>query len=298
MNQNFNNQYFYTEDNFRIFFSTNFSISDFDKARPLLVFNYGLVCNNEHWRHQVDHYNQQGYAILVHDYRCHYSSSGGEEEFPTCTFKNFAKDLDELISHIGAQNVFMFGHSMGVNITLEYARRYPEKLTAMTLISGTPLAPQEVMFNSNIVNVIFPYLEKLYQKRQEPYKLFWKTSFLNPLVRKIIFSGGFNINQVPEEFVEIYMKRISELHPKLFLQLFRQMKEHDILSAIESIETPALVVAGDKDKVVPLNVQRIIHQHLKNSRFFLIKEGSHVPQVDFYHSINERCDLFIKENSV
>ena len=41
------------------------------------------------------------------------------------------QDLNELLTHLEANNVVLAGHSMGVNVTLEYAHRFPSKLKGM-----------------------------------------------------------------------------------------------------------------------------------------------------------------------
>ena len=44
--------YFYTKDGIRLFYQTNYT-NQLDK--PLLIFNYGLICNNKHWKPQIEY---------------------------------------------------------------------------------------------------------------------------------------------------------------------------------------------------------------------------------------------------
>lgn len=290
-----NPNYFYTKDHFRIFYSTNFLQQSFEKNKPLIIFNYGLVCNNEHWKHQIDFFNNKGFQILTHDYRFHYSSSGDESNIGSCTFDNISQDIYELLNFLGAKKTYMFGHSMGVNITLEFARLFPENILGMILISGSVLPPQEVMFDSSIVNTITPFVENLYQKHPDLYKSFWSKNYLNPIARQIIYRGGFNTKKVPEEFIEIYMKRIGELPPQIFLKLMREMQGHNILKHLNEIKTPSLIIGGDNDKVIPNYLQNIFIQELPSSEMYIVKDGSHVPQWDFPNSVNERSLSFINK---
>ncbi len=296
MSPNFHSSFFYTEDDYRIFYSTNFKLSEYDPNRALLIFNYGLVCNNEHWRYQIDHFDQQKEQILIHDYRFHYSSSGKIDHLEELTFPLIAGDIKALLTSFKAQNYFMFGHSMGVNVTLEFAKLFPESLKGLILISGTVLPPQDVMFDTNIIEIITPYVESLYEKKPDLYRKFWSTSYLNPLAREIVFRGGFNTKQVSNEFIQIYMKRIGELHPKIFLKLMQEMKTQDILKDLGNIETPTLVIGGDKDKVIPNYLQNILKDKLPNSELYIVKDGSHVPQVDFPTTMNEKIEVFISKN--
>ncbi len=288
--------YFYTDDGTRIFNTTNFKKNEIHIDAPLLVFNYGLVCNNAHWKLQIPFFDQLGYQILIHDYRCHYSSSGAEGGVEECTFKNMCNDLHQLITQLGSKNTIMFGHSMGVNIALEYAKNHPEDLKGIILISGTVIAPQDVMFDSNIMDILNPYLEKFTKLFPKLYKNIWKYSYMNPLARVAIYQGGFNVKKVPEEFIQIYMKKIGELPPDIFFKLFSEMKNHNIINHLESIECPSLVIGGDLDKIIPNYLQLILHKYLKNSELYIVKDGSHVPQADFPDSINHRALKFIQKH--
>ncbi len=290
--------YYYTEDGFRIFHTTNFKRDEFNPDEPLLVFNYGLVCNNAHWQDQLPFFDELDYQILIHDYRCHYSSSGGAEDVDTINFGTLAKDLKQVLSQFDPKRVVMIGHSMGVNVTLEFAKLYPEMTSSIVLISGTVIPPQDIMFDSNIVDLVSPYIEMLMQKFPTVYKKIWKTSYMNPIARVLVHQGGFNVAKVPEEFIQIYMKRIGELPSEIFIKLLNQMHDHDIINHLESIKVPTLIVGGDRDKIIPNHVQGILKKYLPHSELYIVKDGSHVPQADFPDSINRRILRFMEKHLV
>ena len=164
--------YFYTSDGIRIFYNTNFPIQNLDPKKPVIVLIYGLLCSNFHYKYQIPFLEEAGYQILIHDYRFHYASSQ-DGEIETCTFPNITKDLHELLHELTIKKSIFIGHSMGVNICLEHARRYPKDMIAQILISGTVLPPQDIMFDSNIVDMFAPYLKTFTEKRPNLFKSFW-----------------------------------------------------------------------------------------------------------------------------
>lgn len=285
--------YFHTEDGTRIFYQTNFRPEELNSEKPLLVFNYGLVCSNSHWKFQVPFFESLGFNILLHDYRAHFASSG-EDRIEQCTFVNISNDLKEIISFLDAKEVIMLGHSMGVNVTLEYAKSYPEDLIGLILISGSVLPPHDVMFDSNLMDLISPALKWVSKNYSKTYDKIWKTQYLNPVARKFIHHGGFNVKEVEEEFIQLYMKKIGELPKDIFLHLLEEMKNHDIINHLENIKVQTLIIGGDKDKVIPNHLQQILKKYLENSQLYIVKDGSHVPQVDFPDFLNERIEAFIK----
>lgn len=287
--------YFYTSDKIRIFYNTNFNPKEYDPQKPLLVFVYGLLCSNYHFKYQIPFFEELGYQILIHDYRFHFASSQ-DGDINSCTFSNIAKDLNELIDNLNVSQIDLVGHSMGVNICLEMSKLYPQKVRSMTLISGTVVPPQDIMFDSNIVDLVSPYVKNFSTKYPRLYNTLWKNAYLNPLMHYIIMDGGFNPKQVEMEFVQLYMKKISELPNDLFFHLLKIMQEHDIISYLPTIKTHTLVVGGDKDKIIPNYLQKILTSNLKNAELYIVKDGSHVPQVDFPEIINQRIHRFLIKN--
>ena len=286
--------YFYTEDGIRIFYNTNFEPEAIDHKKPVVVFVYGLLCSNNHFKYQIPYFEELGYQILLHDYRFHFASSH-DGDMETCSFENITHDLHQLIASLGIKKTLFIGHSMGVNICLEHARRYPEDVTAQVLISGTVVPPQDVMFDSNIMDITMPFIEQFTKKYPQIFKAVWKHSFKNPIAQYAIFDGGFNKKQVEMEFVQLYMKKISELPENLFFHLLKIMHDHDIINHLESINTPTLVIGGDKDKIIPNYLQQILIRHLPKGQLYIVKDGSHVPQADFPDLVNQRIDQFAKK---
>ena len=91
------------------------------------------------------------------------------------------------------------------------------------------------------------------------------------------------------------MQKIGELDPDIFFHLLDQMKEHTIINDLEKIKTPTLIIGGDKDKIIPNYLQRILKKYIKGSDLYIIKDGSHVPQIDFPEIMNERLNHFVEK---
>jgi pimeloyl-ACP methyl ester carboxylesterase len=284
--------FFKTEDNEQIFYLKNFST--FDSSKKTIVFNYGLVCSNHHWKYQVEYFDERGYQILMHDYRGHFQSSGNHD-IKKITFPQMSKDIKDLCDFLGINKAIMIGHSMGVNITLQIAKDYPDLVQGMVLISGTFMAVNDIMFDSNVMEFITPFCVAGLQKYPEAVKKLWTSSGLNPLVRNLIHSSGFNKAKVSKEFIEIYLNRVGQLGPEVFFQLFSEMTKQNISSNLERMNMPTLVIGGQKDNVIPNHLQRTLASLLPQSETYFFVNGSHVPQVDFPEMINERVDLFLNQ---
>ncbi|MFT6630792.1 MAG: pimeloyl-ACP methyl ester carboxylesterase [Bacteriovoracaceae bacterium] len=289
--ENSYNNFLKTSDGEQIFYTTNFIPGSVKKN--VVIFNYGLVCSNHHWKDQIKYFNERGYNILLHDYRGHFQSSG-KHKIEDITFNRIALDLKELTDQLGLSDSILLGHSMGVNVCLEFAKLFPKKVSKMILISGTVIPVHNIMMNTHLTGPLKPIILKIVEKFPKEFETFWKYGGWNPIVKKLIHSGGFNMDQVSDEFIEIYLNKIGQLGPELFFQLIDQMHEHDILAFLHNIEVKTLIIGGNKDKVIPNFLQKLMHSKLENSELYVIHAGSHVPQVDFPEMTNERMLNFIQ----
>ena len=287
-------EYFETSEGIRIAYNVNFDPRKLGAEETVMVLNYGLVCSKDHWKYQIPFFQKKGLNILLHDYRFHHESSG-TDDLKDCTFSNMSSDLKELIDYLGIEKAFMVGHSMGVNVCLEFAKTFPEKVSSLVLISGTVFPPQEVMFDSKLVDRVLPYVQQFSRAFPHVFEKFWATQSSNPLAEKLVYKGGFNTQKTPQEFVALYMKNMSKLPPLLIFQLMEQMKIHDIVKHLGAIKIRSLVMGGTADRVIPNYLQKLLCRNLKNAELYIVKDGGHVPQTDFPDEINRRILHFYNE---
>jgi non-heme chloroperoxidase len=284
--------FFKTSDNEQIFYIKNFT--QIDPKKPILVFNYGLVCSNHHWKFQTDFFDNKGYQILVHDYRGHFQSTGAHD-VKKITFSQMAKDVADMCDFLGIPKAILLGHSMGVNICLQMAKDFPNLVSGMVLISGTFINVKDVMFDTNLMEFIAPIASLGLEKYPAIFKKVWASGGMNPVVREIIHSTGFNRGKVSKEFIEIYLNRVGQLGADVFFQLFNEMTKQNITGSLERMLMPTLVIRGYHDNVIPNHLQRTLGSLLPNCETYFLKNGSHVPQADYPEMVNERIELFIQQ---
>ncbi|MDH5581698.1 MAG: alpha/beta hydrolase [Bdellovibrionales bacterium] len=284
--------HFITPDQTRICYQTNFIPEKIDPNKKLLVFNYGLVCSQFQWSYQIPFFEKHNYQILLHDYRCHFESSCNLD-INTCTYENILSDMAQLFDQFDTNNIYLLGHSMGVNISLECAKQFPKKIKGLILISGTAFPPNDTMFDSKIFNVLMPFIEKQAKTFPKIHSFLLKNAYKSKIITTMVQRGGFHPTESKEDFVRVYLKKIGELNPYLFFQLYNEMQNHAIINVLERIKAKTLIIGGDRDNIIPNYLQFIFKEFIKNSEIYILNEGSHVPQADFPDKINERIKLFL-----
>ncbi len=277
---------------FRSFDGTKLFYSVEGEGKPV-IFCYGLVCSSLHWTYQIAHVRKNYKAIWM-DYRGHQHSEV-PEDIGSMTLENLAKDLKLLLDELKVQDAVFLGHSMGVNVVLEFYRLFPERVAGMILSNGTPTRPLETLLKSNALLPGFRVLEILAEKSPPLLKKIWKLQKGNPLVHRTIGLLGFNPHLTAKEDVALYVDQIADMDPRVFLTLIRNYDNYDGSSWLHTIKCPTQIIAGEKDLIIPLEQQELLHQLIPGSGFSVISRGSHCPQMDLPEVVNAKIDEFFKK---
>jgi len=272
-------------DGLRLFYSTE------GTGEPL-IFCYGLVCSSLHWTYQIDYFSQKSRAIWF-DYRGHQSSEV-PRDFSTLTLENMARDLHSIIEALGLEKAHLLGHSMGVNVVLEYYRQHPDRVKSLVLANGTPKRPLETIFRGNYSQAAFGLLRKVYDRAPALTRKLWKTQKGSALARMLITFGGFNPHLTPANDVGLYVDQVAEMDPGILLHLIENYDLVDMTSWLHTIDVPTLIIAGREDKIIPLSQQELMHQLIPGSDFMVVNHGSHCPQMDLPEMVNLKIEKFLK----
>ena len=290
--------YIDTPDHKKLFFATNFDHKNLKEPIPyLIVLNNGLVCGDVHYERQIPFLRDNQVPYLLHHYRGHFNSSGADD-IASITFENIASDLVLIVSKMKVNKLILIGHSMGVNVCLELAKSFPDLIAAQILISGTVFSPKELMFNSNIMDIAGDTWKNILKKFPQLYNFLWSNSGKFPGIREIVRANGFNADTVDQDVVNRYLNTMGYLKPEIFFQLIEEMHTHDMINYLPQLSLPTLVIGGDKDQMIPKFASQVLVDKIKGAEMYVVKDGTHVPQLDFPKFINERIMLFLKKHNL
>ena len=69
----------------------------------------------------------------------------------------------------------------------------------------------------------------------------------------------------------------------------------DCTSWLHEIKKPTLIIAGEEDKVVPIELQELMAQLIPGSLLERVKHGSHCAQMDLPDLVNLKIEKFLAE---
>lgn len=103
--------------------------SDFDPARPAVIFLHGAGFDRTTWRLQTRWFAHHGRSVLAIDFPGHGWSDGP----PLGSIAALADWTAALIEAAGLKQAALVGHSMGALVALETAARFPDQVRALGL---------------------------------------------------------------------------------------------------------------------------------------------------------------------
>lgn len=280
------NGYFKSFDGTRLFYSIEGS------GEPLL-FCYGLVCSKLHWSYQMEYFKKK-YTVIWFDYRGHHRSE--VPHFDSLTIPNIARDIQCILQEVGVSRTTILGHSMGVNLVLEFYRQYPEFVKAMVLANGCARGPLETLMRSNLMQLLFPLVDKAYKHYPRLANFFWRAQGKSKITPWLVGQLGFNPTLAKESDIETYIQMLAKMDFGITLRLLKDYEDYDATPWLHEIDVPTLIISGENDLIIPKEAQEMMHQLIPDSEFQVIRKGSHCPQMDIPELVNAVIERFLNQS--
>jgi 3-oxoadipate enol-lactonase len=244
-----------------------------DGPETIVLVN-GLADDLWTWDYQVGPLLEQGYQVLRFDNRGVGASSKPVGPY---TSRMFAEDTKALVDYIGLVGFHMLGISMGGMITQEYALAWPADLASVVL-ACTSAAPG-------------PFCGRMYA--------FWADlavhSGLSTVMRDVelwSFTPEF-FEDRPEEAAEFEtaLRMINQPIPAYLAQLW-SIQHHDTTDRVANIRTPTLVLAGDRDILIPVAISKRLQQTIPGAKW-ATTPGGHACIWEYPDEFNRRVIEFL-----
>lgn len=279
--------YFRSFDGLKLFYSVRGP-----KGAPPLIFCYGLVCSKLQWKYQIEHF-EKTHRVIYFDYRGHHNSEAPDDP-GSMTIEALARDLATLHEELKLPPCAVLGHSLGVNIVLEFYRMHPERVSALVLANGTPKDPFETMFGHNLTQVLFPLLPFAYNLAPELIDKFWKSQGTSPLSQEFVARLGFNVKKAKRADINEYIRLTSQVRTDLFLHLLKDFTVYDACHWLDQVKVPTLVIGGQKDYITPPINARKMAKIIPGAKLKVFADGSHCVQMEQIEAVNTLIEDFLK----
>ena len=261
-------------------------------GHPVLVFCYGMMCSDLHWSHQVRHFRRR-YAVLTLDYRGH-QKSPAPHDLTTLNLPQFAQDTAQLLEHLAIERAVVIGHSMGVNVALEIARRFPQKIAGLVLANGTLRYPFQISTFHQLIYQSFRTLAAMYRRAPRHVQALYRSR----LQTRFLYWGsrlmGFNPFLTPHGDIQEYVNHLRDANLSVLFGVVDAYAGYDGTACLPQITAPTLIIEGGQDRLIPLACGRLMHEGIKDSELRTVPRGSHCTPLDLPEVVNDLIQEFIE----
>ncbi|MCX6954172.1 MAG: alpha/beta hydrolase [Verrucomicrobia bacterium] len=232
-------------------------------AGPVVVFSHGWPLNADAWETQMFFLASHGYRCIAHDRRGHGRSS---QPWNGNDMDTYADDLAEVFEQLDLKGVTMVGHSTGGGEVARYIGRHGTKRVKKAVLVGaiTPFllkpgsAPKEV----------FDGMRAGYLADRAPF-------FLN-IASAPVF--GFNCPgaKVSHGLIQSWWQQAILTGHKNAYDCIAALSESDFTGDLKKFDIPTLVIHGDDDQIVPIDISaRPTAKLLSNATLKIYPGGPH-----------------------
>jgi non-heme chloroperoxidase len=249
-----------------------------------VVLIHGYPLSGASWEKQVPILLDAGYRVITYDRRGFGKSSQPAGGY---NYNTFSEDLHQLITYLELKDIILVGFSMGGGEIARYFGRFGSQgVSNAVIMGGVPPFLRKTNDNPEGVDAgVFEGIRKAvladrYAFFTEFFKNFYNTDqLLGNRVSEDVLRASWNLAASASAIA-------SEACVPSWHEDFRQ--------DLNRVDVPTLVIHGDEDRIVPLEVsgQRTA-KLIKGARLVVIKGGPHCITWTHADEVNDALMSFL-----
>jgi len=242
-----------------------------------VVFVEGLGYGPWMWRWQRE--ALADYDTIVPDNR-----GTGDSETPEgpYTIGEMADDLAAVLDHAGVERAHVVGASMGGMIAQQFALEYG-RADSLTLLCTTPGGPDAVPTPEATQQRIFDVPDEYDERERRRYKM--APAMTESFMRE---------NEALVERIVDWRLDTDASERALSWQA-AAVEAFDVHDRLDDITTPALVVHGTADRVVPVENGRLLADGLADADYLELEGAPHLLFIERAETVNDALRGFLAD---
>lgn len=225
------------------------------KGTPLVLV-HGFPLDSSSWN-EITPFLEDTFDIILPDLRGFGQSTTIESPY---TISDMADDLAGLLDHLGIEKTMLAGHSMGGYVALAFAKKYPQRINGLGLISSQAAgdAPDR---KEGRYKTAADVAEKGVGVVAEAM-----TPKLSADLRIQTFVRGV-IEKQNKEGVIGALKAVAE--------------RAELTPILPSFNFPFVLIHGDADVLIPIDRSKEIKAAAPSAQFVELHGAGHMPMMEF-----------------
>ena len=265
--------------------SVDIYFEDYGSGQPVILI-HGWPLSHKMWEYQVPALIGAGFRVVAYDRRG-FGESG--EPWTGYDYDTMADDLQALLETQDLTDAVLVGFSMGGGEVARYLGKHgSERIAKAMLVSAvTPYMLKTEDNPEGVEQSVFDEMKKGVKSDRIKFLADFGKQFVN---------ADKDPDAVSDDALH-YNKMIAAFaSPKATLDCIDAFAATDFRSDLESIDVPVLLIHGDADQIVPLEVSaKRAHDIISESRLEVIEGAPHGLNYTHTEELNKLMLGFLKE---
>jgi len=211
---------------------------------PVVTFSHGWPLCSDAWDGQMLFLAQNGFRVVAHDRRGHGRSSQARDGND---MNGYADDLAAVIEALDLKDVTLVGHSTGGGEVARYIGRHGTKRVAAAILIGA-VPPIMVKSAANPEGIPIDVFDGLRNGVLMDRSQFWK-DFAIPF-----FGANRPGAKVSQGMLDQFWLWSMQGGLKNVYDSIKAFSETDFHEDLKKFDVPTLVMHGEDDQIVPINI--------------------------------------------
>jgi len=250
---------------------------------PTLVLLHGVASSLHTWDGWVKELSPS-YRIIRIDLPGH-GLTGPDPSRKNIDIEYMTEMINKLLVRINVDNAHFAGNSLGGYIAWNFAVKYPEKVNKLVLLDSAGY-PQKMPFIMSFAS--WPGIGEMSQ-------IFMPRFMIGNNVKRAYGDK----KKVDKELVRRYhdltlRKGNRKALVRLFREMKRQSKNEELSLAVKRVQAPTLLMWGEKDTWVPLDVMQRFQEDLRDVVSVTYEGVGHMPMEEIPVQTARDADHFFE----
>lgn len=235
---------------------------------------------------------QHVFRFYCWDYRGLYTSGRPLRGYEALTVADHAKDCRALLDHVGVEQCFAFGWSMGVTVLLEATRHVGDRFRGLILHNGVAGKLWDGL--GPVAGPLGPLALRALQRVDGLVTRTVHFTVDSPLFVPIGIRLGLAHHDLQREvFVDI-ARGFKKLDMHLYLEILKRLGIHDCEDVLAGVRCPTMLLSSTDDPFVPIKTARAMQARIPDATLEVLPNGSHYAAVEFPELVNEKIEAFFR----
>ena len=211
---------------------------------PVVTFSHGWPLSADAWDGQMLFLARNGFRVVAHDRRGHGRSS---QPSSGNDMNGYADDLAAVINELDLKDVTLVGHSTGGGEVTRYIGRHGTKRVAAAVLIGA-VPPLLLKSASNPEGIPIEVFDGLRSSLAKDPSQFWKDF-------AVMFYGGNRPGaKVSQGMLDQFWLWSMQGGLKNLYESVKAFSETDFQEDLRKFDVPTLVMHGEDDQIVPIDI--------------------------------------------